>query len=198
MRPIVPTVRKLRFKLELFVIEFVYLNQANRDMNRVCFLALLFCGWSLAAQTNSGSLSRELFSTPQLQLRPLAQKPAIPRADFSDNNQLMQPDLPRADDSKLSAGGPWENSSIGNSFELGISNDRSRSFAMQYERLERGGYLRRPELPTENRLYRFVNATFEPEVIHLGKASVSCSLITALKKKNPLCLIDPIFFHLSW
>jgi hypothetical protein len=167
-------------------------------MNSVCFWALLFCGWSLAAQTNSGSLSRELFSTPQLQLRPLAQEPAIPGADFSDNNQLMQPDLPPADNSKLSPGEPWANSSIGNSFQLGISNDRSRSFAMQYERLERGGYLTRRELPTENRLYRFVNTTSEPEVTHLGKASMSCSLITALKKKNPLCLIDPIFFHLSW
>jgi len=53
-------------------------------------------------------------------------------------------------------------------------------------------YLTRPE-PLS-----FADGIFRPEVVHLGKTSVSCSLLTALKRKNPLCLLNPIVFQLSW
>jgi hypothetical protein len=53
-------------------------------------------------------------------------------------------------------------------------------------------YLARPE-PLS-----FVDGIFRPEAVHLGKTSVSCSLLTALKRKNPLCLLSPIVFQLSW
>jgi len=43
-----------------------------------------------------------------------------------------------------------------------------------------------------------MDAVFEPEVIHLRKIDVSCSLITALKRRNPLCLINPIVLNVSW
>ena len=67
-----------------------------------------------------------------------------------------------------------------------------------YARLERGGYLKTPEPPTDNRLQRFLNSTFEPEVLHFGKLSLSCTAITAIKRKNPLCLINAIFLRLEW
>jgi hypothetical protein len=53
-------------------------------------------------------------------------------------------------------------------------------------------YLTRPE-PLS-----FVDGVFRPEVLHLGKTSISCSLLTALKRKNPLCLLNPVVFQLSW
>lgn len=45
---------------------------------------------------------------------------------------------------------------------------------------------------------RAVEAIFEPEVVHWGKKTVSCSVLTAIKRKNPLCLLNPIFFQLTW
>ena len=43
-----------------------------------------------------------------------------------------------------------------------------------------------------------IEAIFEPEVVSFGKAKLTCSLLTAIKRKNPLCLINPIFLQLSW
>jgi hypothetical protein len=39
---------------------------------------------------------------------------------------------------------------------------------------------------------------FAPEVIRLRKVHLSGSLITAIKRKNPLCLLNPIVFWMSW
>jgi hypothetical protein len=45
---------------------------------------------------------------------------------------------------------------------------------------------------------RCVDSLFRPEVLHIGKTYISCSLLTAIKRKNPLCLINPIFLTISW
>ncbi len=67
-----------------------------------------------------------------------------------------------------------------------------------YRRLEEGGYLtrREPETP----LSHFMDRTFSPEEIHLGKgkAVAGCTLYTAIKRKNPLCLLNPLFLFVSW
>jgi hypothetical protein len=55
-----------------------------------------------------------------------------------------------------------------------------------------------PEQKSENVFVRAVEDVFEPEVVHLGKTTFTCSLLTAIKRKNPLCLINPIFLQLSW
>ncbi len=44
----------------------------------------------------------------------------------------------------------------------------------------------------------FLDKVFQPEVIHIGRKELSCSVITAVKRKNPLCLLNPVFFNLSW
>jgi len=67
-----------------------------------------------------------------------------------------------------------------------------------YQRLERGGYLTRREPPTENLLTRFLDSNFEPEILRFRKVSVSCTLLTAIKRKNPFCLVNPIFLHVEW
>jgi hypothetical protein len=58
--------------------------------------------------------------------------------------------------------------------------------------------LTRPEPRSENVFVRGVEDIFEPEVVRLGKTTFTCSLLTAIKRKNPLCLINPIFLQLSW
>jgi len=54
-------------------------------------------------------------------------------------------------------------------------------------------------LVASNAVWDFHNsAIFEPEVIHLRKVDISCSAITAIKRKNPLCLLNPIVLNVSW
>ena len=45
---------------------------------------------------------------------------------------------------------------------------------------------------------RFFDQVFRPEEFHVGKHSVSSSITTAIKRKNPLCLLNPIVFQVSW
>ena len=67
-----------------------------------------------------------------------------------------------------------------------------------YRRLDEAGYLTRPE--PETPLSHFLDSTFSPEVIHLGKgkAVAGCSIYTAIKHKNPLCLLNPMVLFFSW
>jgi hypothetical protein len=67
-----------------------------------------------------------------------------------------------------------------------------------YAKLERGGYLTRQDSGSDIPLVRWLGSTFEPAVFHIGKTSVSCSLITAIKNRNPLCLLNPMVLGVSW
>ena len=69
-----------------------------------------------------------------------------------------------------------------------------------HSRVVRSGefYLSRPEAKSDNALVRLADGIFRPEIVHIGKIPVSCSLVTAIKRKNPLCLLNPIFFQASW
>lgn len=60
-------------------------------------------------------------------------------------------------------------------------------------------YLIRSEQPVFDRgVNRFLDQVFRPEEFKLGKHSVSSSITTAIKRKNPLCLLNPIVFQCSW
>jgi len=70
-----------------------------------------------------------------------------------------------------------------------------------YDKLERGGYLARRDPPADNRLTQFaraLDAVFAPEVIKIGGTSIAFSPYTAIKRKNPLCLLNPIPIAVSW
>ena len=51
---------------------------------------------------------------------------------------------------------------------------------------------------SDDPLTRCLDSVFRPEEFHVGKTTVSCSILTAIKRKNPLCLINPIFLNVSW
>ncbi len=82
------------------------------------------------------------------------------------------------------------------SFEL----DNSFPAGEFHSRVIRSGefYLTRPESKSDSGVVRFVEGIFTPEIIRVGKTSVSCSVITAVKRKNPLCLLNPLVFQASW
>jgi hypothetical protein len=67
-----------------------------------------------------------------------------------------------------------------------------------YEKLERGGYLARRDRPPDNLFTRGMEAVFAPEVIKIGGTSIAFSPYTAIKRKNPLCLLNPIPIVVSW
>jgi len=50
----------------------------------------------------------------------------------------------------------------------------------------------------QNPIVRYLSTTFDPEPVRLRKATFSCSLWTAIKRRNPLSLLNPIFLNLSW
>ena len=55
--------------------------------------------------------------------------------------------------------------------------------------------------PPDNLLARGFNSftgLFEPEEFKVGKTKVSSSITTAIRRKNPLCLLNPIVFNVSW
>lgn len=56
----------------------------------------------------------------------------------------------------------------------------------------------RHSIATEGPLDHALRRTFEPEVIHFHHAAFACSIVTAIKRKNPFCLLNPQFLQLSW
>lgn len=145
------------------------------------------------AQTNSTSSCRDLLSAPGCHLRLPAPsderiQPSPPATIPRETSSAQRTQLPLG-----------TNSTSDNSFEKSSLSSRLNNFDLQiYDRLERDGYLTRPELPSDNHLLRFLNETFEPEVIHWRKMSISSPLITAAKRKNPFCLLNPIFLDVRW
>lgn len=60
-------------------------------------------------------------------------------------------------------------------------------------------YLVRAEGPVfEHGVNGFLDQVFRPEEFHVGKYAVSSSITTAIKRKNPLCLLNPIVFQAAW
>ena len=60
------------------------------------------------------------------------------------------------------------------------------------------GLIRIPNTHSDNVVVQALNNTFSPEVIHYHKVDMSCTIFTAFKRKNPFCLLNPIFFNVSW
>jgi len=177
-------------------------------MKRLTLLSAAFWSLNCFAQTNS-STPDLLFSIPSLDIRVA---PAAIQA--SADNQKFSGDSPRlalARPTARSASNPESpNSSVFNPkyIALSIPSQSSEDFVQNsfrtyfdralYQRLDRAGYFTRPAPISRNALDPSLDNIFNPEVFRLGKTSVSCSIFTAIKRKNPLCLANPIFLNISW
>jgi hypothetical protein len=168
-------------------------------MNRVFFCLLAACCVNSFGQTNSAPPSAKLFSlsgpalrTATLEKEALTEWSPITETTSSKSEaQLAQTELTLTLDS--SAAIP------GRSAEPMSAETSERALMLKYhERLKRTGYLTRPEPPSDNLLVRFADSTFRPEVFKIGKTSVTCSIVTAIKRKNPLCLLNPCVLGFSW
>ena len=51
-------------------------------------------------------------------------------------------------------------------------------------------YLTQPKALPDSGVARFVDMVFTPEVVQVGKVSVSSPVLTVMKRRNPLCLLS--------
>ncbi len=59
-------------------------------------------------------------------------------------------------------------------------------------------YLEKLDLPAQSSFGKAMDALGQPEVVHVGKKVVTCSAITAVKRKNPLCLLNANILKVTW
>ena len=79
-----------------------------------------------------------------------------------------------------------------------LSTDRGNPDFQAYHHYPPDFSIIRPVRSSDDPLVRCLDSVFRPEEFHIGKTTVSCSILTAIKRKNPLCLINPIFLNVSW
>lgn len=79
-----------------------------------------------------------------------------------------------------------------------LSERDQEEFLQLFHRLDDFGYFNRPSVDSDSPVVHWAKGTFEPEILHLGKTTLTCSLLTAIKHRNPLCLINPYFLTFSW
>lgn len=63
---------------------------------------------------------------------------------------------------------------------------------------ELAAHLQPPPQESSGFFERVVVDAFVPTEVHVGETTVSCSVVTAIKRKNPLCLLNPIVLNISW
>jgi hypothetical protein len=70
--------------------------------------------------------------------------------------------------------------------------------AALFSRIAREGRLQPPAPMYDNDLERKMAEAFRPEIIHLGHVTVSSPIITAIARRNPLCLLDSIILRIEF
>jgi hypothetical protein len=157
--------------------------------------ALLHC-FVAASQTNCGADLNSLFSFHNVQLRSLTSGTEQASNSLSGLTLLQSK--------------PWETSQTSfrsnklslesDEFAAQITSDgfKTDSERRMYRELDEQGYLTRQLSDPERNFDYYFGQVFYPEEFRFGKTTVSCSLVTAIKRRNPLCLINPLFFQMTW
>jgi hypothetical protein len=65
-------------------------------------------------------------------------------------------------------------------------------------RMEQSGLLKPAGPVYDSEFDRAMAAAFRPEIIHVGHVQISCSIITAIARKNPFCLLDQSVLGISF
>lgn len=156
-------------------------------MKIALILGLVLIRFYCCGQTNTPPPALP-FSCPPLQLRPITSE--TEQAESNPDQLQFQSFRERADEVlTLSAG-------LSEPFEA--DGFRSRFERRTYERLDAAGYFDKPGVKSDSFFTRTVDETFTFEPIRIGKTTVSSSLYTSIKRRNPLCLINPVFLNISW
>jgi len=157
-------------------------------------IGTIIAGMALTAvaQTNSCPQCMQWFIVPKPHLR-------IEYAEASVSRPGPQPGLARPN--SLSAESGSAGLTIEHSRLISASEDREVWGARQYYLRQPNFGLIPPARVSNDRLTRWCDFVFRPEEVHLGRTvTASCSIWTAIKRRNPLCLINvnPYFLKVSW
>ena len=172
-------------------------------MRKLLYIAFALAAGSslISGQTNLLAYRCQLYSIPPLQLCSEGGQTASSHATLIPAETLSvaplklelaptpsEPDTPNLRSAeRLTA-----------SFETTAAS-REREFDLQvFHRLDQAGYFDRPRAGSDSPVVRWAEKTFEPSVFHIGKTDVTCSVLTAIEHKNPLCLLNPYFLTVSW
>jgi hypothetical protein len=132
-------------------------------------LVMSCCCVSFGGETNNCAIPAVRFYQPSAQLRP---NPRLER---------LQPDSTVSGSTVSSA--PVSSAQSENTLsDWGL---HSRIF-----RSDRFYLTQRADVSAESGLLGFVHAVFTPEVVQIGKVSVTSPILTIARKKNPLCLLS--------
>jgi len=166
-------------------------------MKTVTSFFLLLCWASAVAQTNTTPTS--------------AESPALPRTELTPTMELEKPVESNATDDrvrlKLELPLPKQESTLLDDFTALTAEDAhapttansEQALMLRYhERLQNAGYMNPTPPPPDDLFSRTVNAMFQPEPVRVGRTTVAFSPITAIKRKNPLALLNPIVLNISW
>ncbi len=158
-------------------------------LRQVSALVILGLALGAAAQTNSTTACTRLFALPELHLRtestPLQSSNPDPQPQEVESRsspaqlESAELDTPGSDPAVVSTNRSDQN------HELSYLVEKYAGALMQVR-------------PPDDAVARFLDSTYRPEPVHVGKVDISCSILTAIKHKNPFCLLNPIFLNFSW
>jgi hypothetical protein len=159
-------------------------------IRQAIFVMVVAMTLTVAAQTNSCPQYTRWFIIPEPQLRTESTEPLELRSDRLEN----QVDL-----SSLPAKTKFADLKMEHSDPNILNVDRGGQwFESYYLRQQDFGFIRKIQV-SDGILGRAFDSVFRPEEFRVGKATtVSCSILTAIKRKNPFCLLNPIFLNVSW
>jgi len=153
----------------------------------------------LWSQTNATTGESTLFSSPQLQLR--FSLPALSSAQSRQaaaTTAVEEVALVPLPVTRLESISPSTTNATGLNDELNLEATATFSSISSYPAPDLGRLLTQRDPEALSLLKHPVDAIFEQEVLRLGKAGFSCSIVTAIKRRNPLCLLNPEFLRFSW
>ena len=146
------------------------------------------CASSLP-QTNSRA--SQLWSFRPNQLRPIATEAGVSEGTVAAAN-------PSSESAEINSPPAVSPLLSGFQDEIVVSRYAGEFDYRTYRLLHDSEFLKRSEPPPDDLFSRTLNGIFMPEPIRMGKTTVCCSLITAIKRKNPLCLLNPMVLQISW
>ena len=140
---------------------------------KVLYWLTVWLGWSICVvgQTNKPVASQARFSTG-----PLTWREMPPETVSTTPQSIVGPNTPP--------------------LEMEISQERIEHAIDRYQWMNGSASFLGPE--TDSQFSSPEERLFQSEIIRIGKMKVSVSLITAIKRKNPLCLLHPVFLNINW
>lgn len=171
-------------------------NESLKRKNPAFYL-LVLSGLSVNAQTDPHvEPPHPSFSSPPLQIRTLASVEEEPARKIS----VMHEETPRRVTVEQAATvAPHAEGKRASFLEGGAPSERGSRFEVEFhDGRDLAQYLEPPPIKSDSLIDRVLVDPFTPVGVKVGKTTVSCSVITAIKRKNPLCLLNPIVFNVSW